>query len=432
MWGWPGTKWGLTTQGHWPLDRTVGARLVTAVCAVISLTSCDSPPDSLAVDVGVPTVLQAADLHVVGSSESIAVVEDLAVLPSGAVWVLNSVEPFFVGFGPEGTPLGEHGSRGGGPEEFRSPAGFVAGGIDDEAWVFDPRRHALIEISRLDEAWSEILLPRDSLPPGTLFGGMGMMSPRVRSARLGDEIVLARSFGSLGPGGVYTFWRSIWGADLFAVDPATASARPVVPLGEVLGDPTPYLQQTNGFPPFPLWLRLWAVCSDTEIRVHDRLRNEVRRFSEDGVELAPIELPSPHLTAVTDEQFARAIFGLRFAEVTGQAGAEGTAADSARVLKDLMQGIEGDPDQLAAFLPRYVDMRCDDDGAVWLRPIDIDRGELEGGLAWLRITTDGTAREYHLPERFDAHRFSAGRIWGVQRDDFDVASVAWIAMPRSR
>ena len=57
---------------------------------------------------------------------------------------------------------------------------------------------------------------------------------------------------------------------------------------------------------------------------------------------------------------------------------------------------------------------------------------MRGGPAWLRITSDGVTDEIHLPDRFDAHRFTPERIWGVQRDEYDVASVAWIAVPGGR
>ena len=412
-------------------SRWACGSVATATFALVTLAACDGAPANVASGVGSPTVLQASEVHVIGTSESIAVVEDLTVLSDGTVWVLNSVEPFFVGFGPDGDVLQVHGSQGGGPEEFRAPAGFVSGDIDGEAWVFDPIRHALIRISK-PGTWSEISLPTDSTPRGTLRGGMGFMNSRVRTARLGDEIILARSFALFIPGQIFSFWLSTWGADLVAVDLATASARGVVSLGEVLGDPAEYLEQTNGFPPFPVWLRLWSVCSDTQIRVHDRLRNQVRNFTRDGTELDPTPLPPPHFTEVTDEQFARAVFALSFAEAAGEVGAQGSPADSARVLNELVQGVEGEPEQLAGFLPRYVDMRCADDGTLWIQPIDIDLGDLRGGHAWLRITQDGVAQEIHFPNRFDVYRFISGRIWGVQRDEFDVASVAWIEVPGSR
>jgi len=135
-------------------SRWACGSVATATFALVTLAACDGAPANVASGVGSPTVLQASEVHVIGTSESIAVVEDLTVLSDGTVWVLNSVEPFFVGFGPDGDVLQVHGSRGGGPEEFRAPAGFVSGDIDGEAWVFDPIRHALIRISK-PGTWSE-------------------------------------------------------------------------------------------------------------------------------------------------------------------------------------------------------------------------------------------------------------------------------------
>ena len=138
-------------------SRWACGSVATATFALVTLAACDGAPANVASGVGSPTVLQASEVHVIGTSESIAVVEDLTVLSDGTVWVLNSVEPFFVGFGPDGDVLQVHGSQGGGPEEFRAPAGFVSGDIDGEAWVFDPIRHALIRISK-PGTWSEISL----------------------------------------------------------------------------------------------------------------------------------------------------------------------------------------------------------------------------------------------------------------------------------
>lgn len=106
---------------------------------LVALSGCDRVPQS---SENSDVRVLATDLHVVATAESIAVVEDLAVLPDGTVWVLNSVEPFFVGFAPQGSILAAHGRAGGGPEEFGAPSGFVVGGLDGEAWVFDGRRPA--------------------------------------------------------------------------------------------------------------------------------------------------------------------------------------------------------------------------------------------------------------------------------------------------
>ena len=254
----------------------------------------------------------------------------------------------------------------------------------------------------------------------------GLLSTGVRTARLGDEIVLATSTGSMASG-LVTMWALNWAADLVALDLETGSAREVISLGEALGDPTADFELTDGG--LPLWLRLWAVCADSQIRVYDRLRNEVRAFTRDGTELAPTPLPPVRHTEVTPRQFARGIFAFVLAEAAGAVGAEASAADSARLLNEIAQDVEGDPGQLAAYLPRYVDFRCAADGTLWIQPYDVDAGGLEGSPAWLRITPDGETDEIRLPDRFDAHRFTPERIWGVQRDEYDVASVAWIAVP---
>ena len=123
------------------------------------------------------------------------------------------------------------------------------------------------------------------------------------------------------------------------------------------------------------------------------------------------------------------MFGLRQAEIVGNVWTELTAADSARLLNEIVQGVKGDPEQLANYLPRYVDFRCTEEGTLWVRPFDADVGGLNGGPVWLRIAPGGETWEYHLPNRFDPYRFTSERIWGVQRDDFDVASIAWIEVP---
>ena len=246
---------------------------------------------------------------------------------------------------------------------------------------------------------------------------------------MGDEISLATSTGSMDLGWL-TFWALNWAADLVALDLETGSAQKVISLGEALGDPTVDFERTDGG--LPLWFRLWTVCADTQIRVYDRLRHEVRAFARDGTELAPTALPPVRLTEATPQQFARGVFTFVFTETAGAVGAEASAADSARILNEIVQGVQGDPGQLAAYLPRYVDFRCATDGTLWIQPYDVDLGAMRGGPVWLRITPGGVTDEIHLPDRFDAHRFTSERIWGVQRDEYDVASVAWIAIPSGR
>lgn len=394
---------------------------------VTSFGSC-GPGDAAPSDA--PLELDETSVRVVGSSDAIATVQDVDVLEDGSIWVLNSVEPFFVGFGSDGEIVEEYGTRGGGPDEFDAPAGFVQGASGATAWVLDAHRNILVEVPRPSSGRSEIPLHRDSVPLGSLQPGMGMMSSRIRSASVGEATLVARSYGSLRTG-VWSLWSAIWGADLVAVEPSGSGARTIVSLADALEDPSDYLEQTDGFPPVPLWLRLWTVCPDGAIRVHDRMRNAVRGFSLDGAELDAVDLPPPPFDEVTDEEFARAAFGLAAAEAAGRVGGRLSPEDSAQVMQGLVQAVQGTPERLARFLPRYVDMRCSEDGALWLQPLDLSRSDLEGGRSWVRVAPDGAARTVVLPPRFDAYRFLRGRILGIQRNQFDVASVAWVDLPFS-
>ncbi len=396
--------------------------------AFLALAGCDAGP---AADDEAPTIVTATDVHVLGTSDSLAVVEDLAVLDDGTVWVQNSVEPLFLAFDAGHGLVAAHGRHGGGPEELGAPAGFVAGAPEGEAWALDRRRHALIRASAPDELWSDVPLPEDAIPRGSVGGGLGYMSPLVRTALLGDEIILPRR-RALEEVHATRFWTTFWNADLVAFDPATGRVRVVVPLPEVVGDLDAHFTAVSpGFPPFPFWYRLWTVCGD-EIRVHDFVRGQLRGFAPDGSELDPVQLPPPPFTRATPRQFVRAVFDLVAAERAGAATAGvGNMApeDSVRLIQGAVERLEGTPEQHAAVLPRYVDFRCDEKGTMWLRPMDLEAGGMAGSATWLRIDRDGGVREVRFPERFDPYRFQGGKVWGVVRDELDVASVGWVEAP---
>lgn len=390
-----------------------------------------------------PIVVDASAFHVFATSDQIASVEDLAVLDDGSVWALNSVEPLLLGFDSEGEAIGTRGQLGGGPNEFGAPVGFVGGGLGGEAWVFDVRRHALIRASGAAESREELPLPRDAIPPGTVTTGLGVLSGAIRTARLGDEVIVPRRIGA-GELPATAYWTVMFESELVALRPETGAVRAVVSLPAVLGDLQAHFEAVGaGFPPFPLWFRLWAVCPGGEsgsaggdrsgdvLRIYDFVRDQLRGFTADGAELEPIPVPAPFTTA-TAREFALAAFDLAAAERVGAVTpgmADMSAADSARILDAMVPSLQGTPEQLAAMLPKFVDFRCADDDTMWLRPLDLDRGGMEGGPGWLRIAPDGATREVRFPERFDPYRFVGGRVWGVLRDELDVASIAWLDTP---
>jgi hypothetical protein len=399
-----------------------GTLLVLALnaCGAESNQVLDLGPDASLVEV------PAEEVQIVASSDALAMVLDMEVLPRGDFWVLNSIAPFFIGFDSTGAQIALHGTQGGGPEEFPLPVGFVTGGLDDEVWVLDVRRHSLIRISTPDRPWSELPLPRESLPPGSVAGGMDLLNPTVRTARLGERVILPRLPADRGEG-VLGMIGSILKVDLVGLDPSGGGVEDLVPLRDVLDDPYVGFEATAGG--FPLWRRLWSVCGGDELAVYDREANIIRRFDAAGSALEPLRLPPAQPMSVTPRQFARAVFGLRQAEASGTVDGRLSPADSARMLNEMVQEVRGTGPQLAAYLPRYVDFRCTGAGTLWLRPIDLEAGGMAGGRTWLRIDADGHRTSVRFPDRFDPLRFTETRVWGVQRDLFDVVSIAWAALP---
>ncbi len=374
--------------------------------------------------------LAASDVRVYGTSDLIAGIEDLEVTSDGRVWLLNSLEPLFIGFGPDESAVQAYGRMGGGPEEFRRPSGFVAGGVDGQVWVLDRGHHALLEVAGPEAGRLALPLPQDAIPPGSVTPGMRIgWSDLVRTGRLDEEVILPRRADTPEPG-IQAIWLSAWTADLVGVNPRTGSVRTIVKLGETLGDPRPHFDLEGAFLPFPLWFRLWAVCSESEIYLYDRLQNEVRRFARDGDELTAIPLPPVRRASMSTEEFAQALFfaaAIEAAPAVPPGGQlEMSPADSARIMEGLRARLTAPPDRLAELLPRYLDLRCDEDGTLWLQRFDIDAGGLEGGPTWIRVTLDGSRSEIRFPDGFDPSRFTSERIWGVHRGELGVASVAWV------
>ena len=135
------------------------------------------------------------------------------------------------------------------------------------------------------------------------------------------------------------------------------------------------------------------------------------------------------MAEVAPQDFARVVFPLRQAEITGGVGDRLSSEDSLRLVTQMARGVKGSAAELAAYLPPFVDFRCSPSGTMWLRPIELDGAGLAGGRPWLRVDRDGGSRVIMLPPRFDALRFLEDRVFGALRDDLDVPSVAWAQLP---
>ena len=90
-------------------------------------------------------------------------------------------------------------------------------------------RHAMIRISQPEADWAEVPLQSASLPRGTLAPGMSMLNSSVRTARLGRELIVPRTNGSM-QDGVLRLRFAILEADLIAVDPEAGEVRDILAL----------------------------------------------------------------------------------------------------------------------------------------------------------------------------------------------------------
>lgn len=116
-------------------------RSVASVCRGVVLTfallasgACDDGHRVVEAD---SLVLDAADVHVVGTLDAIAKIEDLIPSSDGAAWVINSVEPFVILLSAEGEELRSAGRLGEGPGEFSWPTTFVRNPTTGDLWVYD-------------------------------------------------------------------------------------------------------------------------------------------------------------------------------------------------------------------------------------------------------------------------------------------------------
>jgi hypothetical protein len=359
------------------------------------------------------------EVRILATPEGLARVLDVQPAADGRIWVLNSVEPFFVVVAGDGNVERAFGGPGGGPREYGAPQGLVRGPAPGEVWTYDVPRHALRRIG--PEADRDITLPSDSLAQARLvsFQGAGFRPARPWMARAPDGILLASGRPSTSP---WTGLR-LWEADVFLV--RTGGPGPVVEarhaIADLVGDPASRYPRATTFLPYPIW----TLCGDGGLRLYDPLGNSVRRFDRDGVEHEAFDLPPERRLAITFDRF----FGMVYRQYREE-GPSPQPSDSAR----LREAIEGQFLQLAStsadVFPEYADLRCTGEGTVWLEPFDPASIGLGHGPEWWRIAEDGSRTTYHLPPAFTAFRFAEDRIWGTVVDSLGVPSVAWIDVGR--
>ena len=240
-----------------------------------------------------------------------------------------------------------------------------------------------------------------------------------------DGFLIARS-------AVGTQWLGMWDFEVVHLTRDTSTSI-VLSSGDFLGDPTVRYGDKEEFHVLPV--PLWASCPDGSMVLYDPLANAVRRPADGGGETGSHALPPERLLKVTLERAFAVIYRPTIAAMGRPDGpqTEGLPSDSADLFEAFKREVaaEGgisDTD----LLPEYKQLACGGSGgSLWLQIFDVEsRGRSMGdGPEWLRIGPDGAMRRIVFPESFSPLRFTDDRIWGSHRGEFDVESVAWIALP---
>jgi hypothetical protein len=383
--------------------------------ALLLLGGCGA--DETARDPDAPVVVAPEEVQLLAAPEDVARVLDMEVAGDGRVWVLNSIEPFFVVVAPDGHVERTFGAAGDGPGEYGFPVGLVRGPASGEMWAYDVPRHALRRVG--PEAGPDLHLPSDSLAPSSLvsFQGAGFRPASPWLAPAAGGILLARGRPSAEP---WTGLR-LWKADVLLVrtDGSTPMVQPGQPVADLLGDPASRWPRATLFLPYPVW----SVCGDGGLALYDPLANALRRFTPGGDEREPISLPDERRVALTFDRFY-GMFNLQYQqEVPASQRADSTE------MRDLFRSQFSQLTAMSAdVFPEYADLRCAGDGTLWLEPFDTESPGLGRGPEWWRFEGDGSRTIVRLPEGFTAFRFSEDRVWGASVDSRGIPSVAWIAV----
>lgn len=359
-----------------------------------------------------PHDIQAGDIHIVGTSDSIAEVVDLMPGNDGSVWMLNNAVPFLVQLSSEGTELTAHGVSGGGPGEFSWPSTLVRTPSTGDIHAFDAGVGSLISVD-LEDRFN---FPRG--PSGAFrlnsYEWLWMNNGgRTWLRGVGDSLIFARPTNS-GP-----WMHSFWTSEVVRVA-TDGSEEVLVSTASIVGDSSSRFGGAQRFLPYPLW----AACPDGSLAAYDPNRNLIHRFNSDGEPQGTHDLPAERQERVTvDRVFSTVYPGV----IRNRLVQETPERDNFYAL--VKRDYENRADEFASVFPEYVHLDCAPGSTLWLQLFDTSNGDMGRGPAWLRIAEDGTRGEVRFPVSFRPMRFHEGRIWGVSRDDLDVAYAAWTELP---
>ena len=120
------------SSAAWRTARRSTCPSLALLMGVVACSTQESTDSALA-----SVIVSSDDIYVVGTSTSIALIEDIMPAADGAAWVLTSTDPFLVLLSQEGEELRVTGARGGGPGELSWPTTLARDPVTGVVVVYD-------------------------------------------------------------------------------------------------------------------------------------------------------------------------------------------------------------------------------------------------------------------------------------------------------
>ncbi len=365
-----------------------------------------------------PLRIPSTAISVVGTSDQLALIEDIQLADDDTIWALNSTEPFLVNLSLEGEVLRVIGRAGGGPGEFSWPTTLVAEDGGAPIWVYDVGHNALIRVPDSGEPTETRRLPRDSTSATRLNSHEYLWmnnGGRTWIAGTPDGLTFAKADPALP--WIYATWSTevvrLSGDD--ALERVASTSRLVDTPEDVYGDARRFL-------PYPIW----SACPSGSLALYDPSSNAVRRVDSDGRPLASYELGPERLVEITTGRVLRTVYpGVLRNRLMTDPPAEDVLLEAFR------RDYEGRSEEFAKVFPEYVNLECGAGDVLWIQRFDSERGQMGRGPDWIRVRNDGSRRLVTFPEHFRPYRFAPDRVWGVHTDELGVEYVAWTALETS-
>lgn len=334
--------------------------------------------------------------------EEVSAIRDLALTPSGSVWILNSAAPRILLQDRGGTLVVAFGRTGDGPEDLGFPAAIVKAG-DDSVTVHDRGRNMLRTFDRsgVETASTPVEGVRTLVPSDldqVLAGSPFVAS--LNGALLVSDFPEARRPGT----------AHLWNRQVVRVQPELGGVEVIADLREERDRYSEDLAGASILVPAPLW----AGCPDGTAALYIPFRNEVRWLGGQAVVATP-----GRLRALESREVEAAVRG----RLTR--GPQASPMSASEVEAAVPMALDQLGPEMSSTAPAYVEMVCGPGSVAWLQRFSVAEDWLGRGELIDLVSPDGSVLEgVRIPTGFRLLRFEGDTLLGVLRDTLDVEQAA--------